>query len=342
MEKFSSDELSSDRKRGLIKADTQTSSVYWDDLNFLHEYVKKLKRKERPTLDTSVLYAKKFLIFYYTGMIEPGDVAETVACLLYSVKLKGEYIIQSERLIGDDPWEAPSGVTKWRSEPTTDIFFDMREGENNTSATREVTDPHTGASLGLMDLKYISSWAETLWKTLDSGTNIARQTVINYSAFLAGISSRLIIKDNNWSVDKHLVTMGSNRFTSLFNTNLGVKFTAFPNSEYYKMWAEHVTRASPAANRILTILIVAKLDAPTIMRSDVEGLLRAMCLLSLSSIGLGALSWGLKAAYFRMDITKFLSKMYMGIFRETVETLYNFLKFLCDHEQRTYMYARLF
>lgn len=183
------------------------------------------------------------------------------------------------------------------------------------------------------------TWADQLWNNLSGGNPQIIQRTINYLAFLAGISCRLVVKDPK-TVDKHLISKASDRFFSIFGYNPQVSMTMPPNSKCYSTRVQNMRKMSPGANRVLTILITAKIYAPEMMKTSVEGLLRAMCLLSLSYVGLGTLNWAYRAAdAVHMTIAEFLPKMCFGVYRSTAHIL---IEFISDNKQVTNMYSRLF
>jgi len=184
--------------------------------------------------------------------------------------------------------------------------------------------------------KDVHNWYDTQWE------NIENVEILHYLTFLAGITCRLIVKDP-LSVENAIITNSFGRFSSLFSMRPYIDYSIPPNSEFHKKWQETIKKMSPNANRLLCTLITAQLNAPEISKDDVSGLAKVMCLMSFGSVGLGLMSWAHKAAEARrMTLAKFLSRMCIGPYRQSATEVYSLLSYQNDHDEKIFMYARLF
>lgn len=77
-----------------------------------------------------------FLKFYVTGVIDGGDLVETLSCLFYSMELEEGKIIQHPLLVGAEAWAVPPDFTKWHGVPNTPLFFDQEHKETNDTVSR--------------------------------------------------------------------------------------------------------------------------------------------------------------------------------------------------------------
>lgn len=75
---------------------------------------------------------------------------------------------------------------------------------------------------------------------------------------------------------------------------------------------------SPSSNRVLSTPILATWDAPEAAKDDINGLAKAMCLLSIGSVGLGIIiSWAYKAAETRRyHLGQLLAIVYLGPYKK--------------------------
>lgn len=311
------------------------SPVDWTDEYFSRQILTaSITKNVRPTQDDVKQYAKVFLNFYYSGHIHDKDLAESVTCLFYFLRINNKPFVDSNTLIGDTEWKAPvSPNGKIQTRPTTDYFMNGTGKAEKQKLTCKVSLSQSNRIITTTD---VDNWYSTLWDNID------KVEVLYYIAFLAGISCRLVVKDPN-SVENAIVTNSYDRFSSLFSMRPVVDFSSPPNSAFHAKWQETTKKMSPNANRILCTLIQTQLTAPEISRDDVSGLAKAMCLLSLGSIGLGLMSWAHKAAEaIRMTLAKFLSRMCIGPYKQSAMDVYNLLRFQNEHNQKTFMYARLF
>lgn len=77
--------------------------------------------------------------------------------------------------------------------------------------------------------------------------------------------------------------------------------------------------------------------------SDVKGAHRAMSLLSLGGVGLGALCWAQKAADSnKIDVCEFMNRIAVDKFHKVYENIFSFLQYNNDHNQQTFLFSKLF
>lgn len=195
--------------------------------------------------------------------------------------------------MGDEQWIPSNCDVDFSKIPDNPLFLDPKITDNNATVSK-FFDVESGKKIKV-DALAITTWPVALETALNNADGPHRDRAINYLAFLAGISTRLIVKKAE-TVCNHLVAHTSDRFFSIFGYRPCVSQTMPPNSAYFDIWAQSCRKMSVNSNRLMTILITAKITAPTVSQAAIEGLLRAMCLLSLSTVGLGTLNWAYKAS----------------------------------------------
>jgi len=256
------------------------------------------------------------------------------------MKVNGNRLISTNLLVGNETWNALPRPVQMRDNPTGDFFLEQKPQESNMNVTRLFKiSGNKSLSLGSTQ---ILGWYNTLFNILDDNDQDKGSNVINYLGFIAGIMCRMSVKDPI-AVSNHIVENTIDRFFSIFGSNPSINFTPPPNSVSCQTWSQDMRKMSPGCNQLLTILITAKVCVDPVAKNDIEGLLRAMCLLSLNAVGLGALNWASKAAELtQMELSEFLSRMCLGLYRKPAYDIYRVLVFVSENNQKTFVYARLF
>lgn len=128
------------------------------------------------------------------------------------------------------------------------------------------------------------------------------------------------------------------RFISLFGLHPLAGNIAPPNKLFCESWTQYILKITVSANRILTVLVTAQVDALP-QDKTVIGVMRTMYMLSLSSVGLETISWAYKASEeMKMTLSTFLAGMCIRIYRRTVHDIFKVMEFVGKMKQKTYMY----
>jgi len=152
---------------------------------------------------------------------------------------------------------------------------------------------------------------------------------LHLCGFLAGTLCRLVTKEPS-SVERHITCLSKDRFNSVFTLKNDLQGIPPPNNGVDDMWETTFKRFSSYSNMLMSALI-GSFKYVTVESTDVRGALKAMCLLSLGGMGLGALGWAQKAAdRARLTLCTFLSRVTVVKFHDICQAIYNFLHYNSD------------
>lgn len=317
---------------------TGAQSVLWNDFVFQNSYLSKVPRKIRPNKAEAINHARVFLNSYYQGQVEEAGFIEAMSCLWFYTTVNGHFLIP-EGMLGDDTWTAATNVAKLSSDVVTKPYFMPQKGvPSGTDKASQVN--FDGPKPVSMSEEWMSQFYSVMWDML--GNTDDTDTAIHILSFLAGTLCRLVVKDPA-SVELHIVQLSRDRFNSVFSMTHGFSNFAPPNTGIYDFWESSLRKYSPQSNVVLATLVGAlKLESDD-ANSDVRGALKAICLLSLSGVGLGELNWAQKAAEVcRVSLCEFLKRISVEAFHEICQNIYSFLLTVNNSGDQVFLFCKLF
>lgn len=320
---------------GIISNTSEATT--WSYEIYKNSYLNKLQKFKQPTL-TEALQHGKVIIDFLMGNLENADSLEaSIKVVLCSMTISQRELCPKS-VIGVEvvPTAAKTDRSKWNYE------F-VKSAATSDAGQRFVTTNNIKEAI---TIESAIKWGEELMTALSDQGNEPKERqgrpLVNYIGFYCLNLMRLSVKTAD-QVEKHICEFFEDRVIKFWQRKPIAAHVHPPASSSYNDLCGLMGRQTISFDQLLTLVVEMYHAGEESNNSSITGVLKAGCVLSLSTVGLGILNWLHQASTVSgLSMSDFLDYLDNTVFQPTLRKVVMMMVSLNNNKDYSWPFARLF